>query len=85
MPAIQIYTTQLCGYCQRATRLLERKGVSFEEIRVDSDHERWGEMTQRSGRDTVPQLFIGDRHVGGFEDMVELDIDGELDPLLGND
>lgn len=85
MAAIQIYTSQLCGYCQRARRLLERKGVEYEEIRVDGDPERWREMTARSGRDTVPQLFIGERHVGGFDDMVELDLDGELDPLLGRD
>lgn len=83
MPAIQIYTSQLCGYCQRARRLLERKGVEYEEIRVDIEPERWNEMVARSGRDTVPQLFVGERHVGGFEDMVDLDLDGELDPLLG--
>ena len=85
MSAILIYTSQLCGYCTRARRLLDRKGVSYEEIRVDIDPDHWREMTKRSGRDTVPQLFIGDRHVGGFEDMVELDLDGELDPLLGID
>ena len=83
MPQIQLYTSQLCPYCQRARRLLERKGVSYEEIRVDLEPARWDEMTRRSGRDTVPQLFIGERHVGGFDDMVELDMDGELDPLLG--
>jgi glutaredoxin 3 len=85
MPAIQIYTSQLCGYCQRARRLLDRKGVEYEEIRVDIEPERWQEMVARSGRDTVPQLFVGERHVGGFEDMVDLDLDGELDPLLGLD
>lgn len=85
MPAIQIYTSQLCGYCQRARRLLDRKGVEYEEIRVDIEPERWHEMVARSGRDTVPQLFVGERHVGGFEDMVDLDLDGELDPLLGLD
>lgn len=85
MPAIQIYTSQLCGYCQRARRLLERKGVEYEEIRVDIEPERWNEMVARSGRDTVPQLFVGERHVGGFEDMVDLDLDGELYPLLGID
>jgi glutaredoxin 3 len=85
MPAVLIYTSQLCGYCTRARRLLDRKGVSYEEIRVDIDPDHWREMTARSGRDTVPQLFIGDRHIGGFEDMVELDLDGELDPLLGID
>ncbi|MDX1593318.1 MAG: glutaredoxin 3 [Gammaproteobacteria bacterium] len=82
-PGILLYTSELCGYCHRARRLLERKGVAYEEIRVDVDADRWREMTERSGRDTVPQLFIGERHVGGFDDMVELDLDGELDPLLG--
>jgi len=82
---IQIYTSQLCPYCQRARRLLERKGVTYEEIRVDLEPGRWNEMSKRSGRDTVPQLFVGERHVGGFDDMVELDMDGELDTLLGLD
>ena len=85
MHAIQIYTTQLCGYCHRAVRLLERKGINYEEIRVDGEPARWHEMANRSGRDTVPQLFIGERHVGGFDDMIDLDLDGELDPLLGLD
>jgi glutaredoxin 3 len=85
MPDIVLYTTQICGYCQRAKRLLDRKGVTYDEIRVDVDAER-REMSARSGgRDTVPQLFIGERHVGGFEEMVDLDLDGELDPLLGLD
>ena len=86
MSDIVLYTTQICGYCQRAKRLLDRKGVTYDEIRVDVDAERWREMSARSGgRDTVPQLFIGERHVGGFEEMVALDLDGELDPLLGLD
>ena len=59
--------------------------MSYDEIRVDVDADRWREMSSRSGRDTVPQLFVGERHVGGFDDMVELDLDGELDPLLGLD
>ncbi len=83
MPEVVIYTTPLCSYCQRARRLLDRKGVRYAEIRVDGDPERWREMAVRSGRDTVPQLFVGERHVGGFDDMVDLDLDGELDTLLG--
>ena len=85
MPDIVLYTSQTCGYCLRAKRLLDRKGVSYDEIRVDLDPGRWREMSDRSGRDTVPQLFIGERHVGGFDDMVDLDLDGELDTLLGLD
>ena len=85
VPEVAIYTTESCGYCRRALRLLERKGVDYQEIRVDLDRERREEMTRRSGRDTVPQLFVDERHVGGFDEMVELDIDGELDSLLGVD
>lgn len=86
MSEIVIYTSQTCGYCLRAKRLLDRKGVTYDEIRVDVDPDRWTEMSTRSGgRDTVPQLFIGERHVGGFDEMVDLDLDGELDPLLGLD
>lgn len=82
MPRIQMYATAVCPYCVRARRLLEKKGVDYEEIRVDQDREQHQVMLKRSGRDTVPQIFIGDRHIGGFDDMVELDMDDELDPLL---
>jgi glutaredoxin 3 len=82
-PKVVMYTTPGCPYCTGAKSLLARKGVAFEEIRVDEDPNLWAEMEQRSQRDTVPQTFIGDTHVGGFDDMVELDMEGELDPLLG--
>jgi glutaredoxin 3 len=65
-----------------AKRLLAAKGVAVEEVAVDSDPARRIEMVQRSGRRTVPQIFVGERHIGGFEDMAELDHKGELDPLL---
>jgi glutaredoxin 3 len=83
MPNIEIYATGICGYCARARMLLDKKGVSYKEIRVDQQPELWSEMTQRSGRNTVPQIFIDDHHVGGFDDLIELDMDDELDPLLG--
>ncbi len=85
MPQVVIYTTQTCPYCERARRLLSRKGVAFQEIPVDQDRARWDEMIARSGRHTVPQIFIDDFHVGGYDDMVALDLDGELDLRLGVD
>ena len=82
MPKIEMYTTAMCPFCVRAKRLLDKKGVEYTEIRVDQHPDRWGEMEQRSGRNTVPQIFIGDTHVGGFDDLSELDMDDKLDPLL---
>jgi glutaredoxin 3 len=77
-----MYATAFCPYCVRARRLLARKGVDWEEISIDGDRERFQEMTLRSNRTTVPQIFIGDTHVGGYDDMAALDRDGKLDPLL---
>lgn len=83
MPRVEIYTTPWCAYCIAAKRLLQRKGVSFEETDVSSDFERRQEMMQRAGgRHTVPQIFIGGRHVGGSDDLHALDRAGKLDPLL---
>ncbi len=78
-----MYTTAICPYCIRAKHLLERKGVRYEEIRIDGDHEQMRIMMARSHRHTVPQIFIDDHHIGGFDDMAALDARGELDPLLG--
>ena len=80
---VEVYSTALCPYCSRARHLLEKKGVEFTEYRVDKDAGLRAEMEQRSNRTSVPQIFIDDRHIGGFDDMAELDIDGELDKLLG--
>ena len=83
MSKVLMYSTEVCPYCVRAEALLKRKGVSeIEKIRVDLDPERRLEMMERTGRRTVPQIFIGDRHVGGFDDLAALDHAGELDPLL---
>jgi len=80
-----MYCTAVCPYCINAERLLLRRGVTeIEKIRVDLDPEQRLIMEQRSQRRTVPQIFIGDRHIGGFDDMVELDQAGELAPLLKN-
>lgn len=83
MAEVVIYTTATCPYCMRARRLLERKGIPFQEIRVDLEPSRWREMEERSRRNTVPQIFIEGRSIGGFDDLAELDFDGELDGLLG--
>ncbi len=82
---VRMYATAFCPYCVRARRLLERKGVTWEEVSVDGDRERFQEMTLRANRTTVPQIFIGDTHVGGYDDMAALDRAGKLDPLLGLD
>lgn len=81
-PKVVMYATGLCPYCVFARRLLASKGVTYEEIRVDKQPERRSEMESRSGRYTVPQIFIGDYHVGGYDDMAALDQAGELDSLL---
>lgn len=82
MKDVRVYSTQMCPYCVMARRLLEGKGVRFEEIRVDQDQARREEMMRISGRRTVPQIFVGDTHVGGFDDLSALDRAGKLDPLL---
>lgn len=82
MNRVRVYSTRSCPYCCMARRLLAGKGVSFEEIRVDDDRRLREEMTRISGRRTVPQIFVGDTHVGGFDDLYALDSAGGLDPLL---
>ncbi len=79
---VLIYESGLCGFCHAAKRLLDGKGVEYSTIRVDKDAEQKQIMMDRSGRRTVPQIFIGDHHVGGFDDLYELESDGELDALL---
>ena len=77
-----VYSTAVCPYCVRAERLLEAKGVAIQKIRVDLDPEQRVLMMQKTGRRTVPQIYIGDTHVGGFDDLYALDQAGRLDPLL---
>lgn len=84
MADIQIYTTRLCPYCMMAKRLLDKKGVAYTEIKVDDKPGLREEMMQRTGRRTVPQIYIGDRHVGGFDDLYELEMTQELDSLLSH-
>jgi glutaredoxin 3 len=83
MPKILMYCTAVCPYCVRAEQLLKRKGVqTIDKIRVDLEPERREEMMQRTGLRTVPQIFIGDTHVGGCDDLYALDRAGQLDALL---
>jgi glutaredoxin 3 len=79
---IVMYSTAWCGYCQRARNLLERKGAAYREIKIDEDTNERAVMIERSGRRTVPQIFFGERHIGGFDDLAALDRAGELDKLL---
>ncbi len=79
---VKIYTTQTCPYCIRAKRLLQKKNVQYEEIDVGWDDDARMKLVQRTGRQTVPQIFIGDLHVGGSDELQALDSRGELDPLL---
>ena len=86
MARIDIYTTRFCAYCQSAKALLTRKGLTFSEIDVTGDHEGRNQMVQRAnGRMTVPQIFIGATHVGGFDELYRLERAGKLDPLLANE
>ena len=83
MVSVTIYTTALCGYCARAKSLLGKKGVSYEEIDISVVPGAREEMLRRAnGRRTVPQIFIGDTHVGGSDELHALDREGKLDPLL---
>lgn len=82
-PRVVMYATSICPYCVRAQSLLQRKGVTdIEKVRIDLDPDRRDEMMTRTGRRTVPQIYIGNYHVGGCDDLYELDHAGKLDPLL---
>lgn len=82
MPPVTIYTTPSCPYCRRARILLTRKGVTFEEIDASDPSIREAMIERAGGSYTVPQIFIGSRHIGGCDDIYALDAKGELDPLL---
>ena len=83
MASVLMYSTAVCPYCLRAEALLKARGVAtIEKVRIDLDPARRDEMIERTGRRTVPQIFIGDTHVGGFDDLSALDREGKLAPLL---
>jgi glutaredoxin 3 len=81
-PHVVVYTTDFCSSCLRAKQLLRNKGVEFEEVDVSEQDELRAQLIARTGRRTVPQIFIGDHHVGGFDDLYALNARGGLDPLL---
>jgi len=82
MARVLMYSTRVCPYCRMADKLLERKGAQAEKVMVDENPARREEMVRLTGRSTVPQIFIGDTHVGGYTDLAELDRKGALDTLL---
>ncbi len=83
MPTIELYTKKTCGFCHAAMRLLSAKGASYAEVELLSNPGRRSEMIQRAnGRSTVPQIFIGGKHIGGYDDLAALDRTGKLDALL---
>lgn len=79
---VTLYTTRFCPYCVAAKQLLKAKHVEYTEIAVDGDREKRAELARLSGQHTVPQIWIGDVHVGGYDDMAALERQGRLDPLL---
>lgn len=81
---VRIYYSEGCPFCLQAERLLNKRGATLEKIHVDLESSELDAMVQSTGRDTVPQIFIGERHIGGYDDLVDLDMDGELMPLLQN-
>jgi len=82
MAKVTMYSTGACPYCVMAERLLTAKGVAIDKIRVDLEPARREEMMTRTGRRTVPQIYVGEKHVGGYDDLSQLDRAGDLDPLL---
>ena len=84
MTKVQIYTTQWCPYCHAAKSLLEDKGVAYEEVNAEDPEVRMQMVERANGRRTVPQIFIGETHVGGYDDMAALDRRGQFDPLLAS-
>ena len=82
MKKVIIYSTRICPYCIRAKNFFNKKNIDYTEIMIDQDPSLIAEMGEKSGRQSVPQIFIGDYHVGGFDDLVEHDMDGKLEDLL---
>ena len=83
MPVVKLYGTRFCPYCVRARLLLNKKQIEFEDLPVGGSGISWVELEQMTGRDTVPQIYIGELHVGGYDDLAVLNRSGELDKLLG--
>ena len=83
MAHVVMYCTETCPFCANAEKLLVSKGVDIEKIDIEKEPEKFASITETIGKDSVPQIFIDGKHVGGFDDISELDMDDELDPLLG--
>ena len=84
MKKVEIYTTNWCPYCHAAKSLLDEKGISYEEVDANDPDVRMAMVQRANGRRTVPQIFVGETHVGGYDDMAALDRRGQLDPLLAD-
>lgn len=84
MPEILVYLTPTCPYCNMAIKLLKGKNLSFDQINVAGNAALWQEMEEKSGRNTVPQIFIGDHHVGGYDDLSAADASGKLDKIIAD-
>ena len=82
MKKVVIYSTRICPYCMRAKNFFEKRNITFDEIRIDQDSAQMQKMMEMSKRQSVPQIFIGDYHVGGFDDLIEHDMEGKLEGLL---
>lgn len=82
MPQVMIYLTQSCPFCNMAKRLLDTKGVQYETIDIGNDRDQWAAMEAKTGRNTVPQVYVGDTHIGGFDELSATDKSGQLDQLL---
>ncbi|MCK5697313.1 MAG: glutaredoxin 3 [Gammaproteobacteria bacterium] len=85
MAIVTMYCTDSCPFCRNAEKLLLSKGVEIEKINIELEPDKFAEIVAKIGRDSVPQIFIDERHIGGFDDLSELDMDDELEPLLGLD
>jgi len=82
-PKIEIYGTEYCGYCTAARMLLKKKGLDYEDVLISKDEKAFERMQERSGRQSVPQIFINDQPIGGFDELYSLEQNGDLDQLLG--
>tara|TARA_B100001057_G_scaffold280607_1_gene281021 strand:- start:337 stop:588 length:252 start_codon:yes stop_codon:yes gene_type:complete len=82
MKEVIIYSTRICPYCVRAKNFFSKKGIEYKEVMIDSDMALMREMMEKTGRKSVPQIFIGDYHIGGFDDLIEHDMDGKLEALM---
>ncbi|MCW8931911.1 MAG: glutaredoxin 3 [Gammaproteobacteria bacterium] len=83
MAHVRMYCTDSCPFCLNAEKLLVSKGVDIEKIDIEAEPEQFAEIVAQIGQDSVPQIFIDDKHIGGFDDLSELDMDDELEPMLG--